>query len=113
MYKRHLEFVEEASKKFEENYKLQTYRNNDEDLIALRWGWGEDCIRVYELGDYIGAFDNWFKKPTTKQKLEDVCNTINELKYDLNKEEVIEIAKCLNTQEKKYEIVLIEKLKTR
>lgn len=62
IYKEHLEFMEEAKKAFEENERLETYRNENEVLIALRYGMDRDCIQVYELGEEIGFFANIMKK---------------------------------------------------
>lgn len=51
-----LEFVEEAKKAFTENDDFTTYRNKEENFIALRGGMRDDCMTVYELGDPVGNF---------------------------------------------------------
>ncbi|PAD73942.1 hypothetical protein [Paenibacillus campinasensis] len=53
---KHLAFVDEAAKAFEDNPKYETYYNADRDLIALRFGADRDCIKVYELGEPVGFF---------------------------------------------------------
>ncbi|GGJ51247.1 hypothetical protein [Virgibacillus salexigens] len=52
----HLSFVNEAKEVFESDIKIKTYRNDDDSLIALRYGAEEDCILVYELGECIANF---------------------------------------------------------
>jgi hypothetical protein len=56
IYPEHLEFVAEAAKAFEEHLALETYKNKEGDLIALRFGADRDCIQVYELGEPVGFF---------------------------------------------------------
>lgn len=62
LYKHHLNFVEEAKRAFETDYKLFTYRNKDDDLIALRYGEDHDCINVFELGEQKAFLHNIMKK---------------------------------------------------
>lgn len=50
--------MEEAKKAFDENYRLETYRNESDTLIALRYGMDRDCIKIYELGEEVGFFAN-------------------------------------------------------
>lgn len=54
--KEHLEFLEEAKEVFEQDPFLETWRNKDEDLIALRMGMDRDCVLIYELGTEIANF---------------------------------------------------------
>ncbi|MGN7359977.1 hypothetical protein ACTHPF_26730 [Paenibacillus sp. SAF-054] len=56
IYPRHLEFVNEAARAFEDHLTLETYMNKDGDLIALRFGLDRDCVKVYELGEPVGFF---------------------------------------------------------
>lgn len=56
IYPKHLEFVAEAARAFEEHLAWETYMNKEGDLIALRFGTDRDCIQVYELGEPIGFF---------------------------------------------------------
>ncbi|MGD7046996.1 hypothetical protein FZC83_02025 [Rossellomorea marisflavi] len=51
-----LEFLDEAIKGFNLNSNLTTYRSEDESFIALRCGFREDCIAIYELGSPVGNF---------------------------------------------------------
>lgn len=51
-----LEFVEEAKGRFTGDDDLTTYRNDEESFIALRGGFREDCMTVYELGRPVGNF---------------------------------------------------------
>lgn len=52
--KEHLDFMEAAKKEFENNLHLETYRNESNTLIALRYGMDRDCIQIFELGDKVG-----------------------------------------------------------
>lgn len=52
----HLNFLEEAKQAFIDNPLQETYRNADEDLIALRYGMDRDCVLIYELGDKVAFF---------------------------------------------------------
>ncbi|MCP1159325.1 hypothetical protein [Bacillus infantis] len=57
-----LQFVEEAKNVFTNNDELTTYRNEEETFIALRGGFREDCITVYELGNPVGMFTEQLPK---------------------------------------------------
>lgn len=52
----HLAFVDEAAKAFEDHLNWEIYMNKEGDLIALRFGYDRDCIKVYELGEPVGFF---------------------------------------------------------
>lgn len=58
----HLNFMEEAKTAFEENYRLETYRNENDTLIALRYGMDRDCIQIYKLDGEVGFFANIMNK---------------------------------------------------
>lgn len=62
IYREHLDFMEEAKVAFEENARLETYRNAEGTFIALRYGVDRDCIKIYELGGEIGFFANIMNK---------------------------------------------------
>lgn len=62
LYKHHLDFVDKAKQAFEEDYKLFTYRNKDDDLIALRYGEDHDCINIFELGEQKAFLHNVMDK---------------------------------------------------
>jgi hypothetical protein len=49
-----LKFLEEARQAFQENENWATYRDDNEEFIALRTGLFEDCITIYELGSPVG-----------------------------------------------------------
>lgn len=51
-----LEFVEEAKKMFTENDAMTTYRNEKEEFVALRGGFLDRSMTVYELGRPVGYF---------------------------------------------------------
>lgn len=51
-----LKFMWEAKKVFEVYPYRETYRNEDETLIALRMGEDRDCVMVYELEGYVANF---------------------------------------------------------
>ncbi|HLR58873.1 MAG TPA: hypothetical protein VK094_00145 [Pseudogracilibacillus sp.] len=59
--KHHLEFLEESKREFEYEPLFETWRNDDETLIALRTGADRDCIEVYELGDRVANFTQQIK----------------------------------------------------
>ena len=50
IHQNEFDFVEEAKKVFENDSRLETYMNANEDLIALRCGPNRDCINIYQLG---------------------------------------------------------------
>jgi hypothetical protein len=52
----HLSFVVEAKKVFHEYPLMETYRNKEQTLIALRMGMDRDCIMVYELDEAVANF---------------------------------------------------------
>lgn len=56
------DFFEEAKKAFENDARLETYRNANEDLIALRCGPDRDCINIYQLGSEVLFGHNVMKK---------------------------------------------------
>lgn len=58
IYREHLDFMEEARQAFEIDERLETYRNDSDTLIALRYGIDRDCIRIYKLGEEVGFFAN-------------------------------------------------------
>lgn len=51
-----LEFLNEAREQLKKNPDYTTYRSEKENFIALRTGFREDCITVYELGSPVGNF---------------------------------------------------------
>jgi hypothetical protein len=53
---KHLAFVEEAKRIFEDSPRRETHWNKEQDLIALRFGEDRDCVVVYELGEFVGNF---------------------------------------------------------
>lgn len=52
----HLKFLEEAKQAFINDPILETYRNEDDEYIALRVGLGRDCLLVFELGEEVANF---------------------------------------------------------
>jgi hypothetical protein len=60
-----LQFVEDAKKYFETKEGRivgSTYEDTKLGYIALRWGMLDDCMKVFELGDEIGFFENWIDR---------------------------------------------------
>lgn len=51
-----LDFLNEAKEQLSKNPDFTTYRDEKENFIALRTGFREDCIAVYELGNPVGNF---------------------------------------------------------
>ncbi len=58
IFTHHLEFLEEAKAAFNENPRFETYRNEHDSLIALRYGRDRDSILVFELGMKVAFFHN-------------------------------------------------------
>jgi hypothetical protein len=54
--KRHLIFLEEAKKAFIENPHVDTYRNVENNLIALRCGDDLNSIEIHKLSGRVGYF---------------------------------------------------------
>ncbi|AZV43606.1 hypothetical protein BAOM_2997 [Peribacillus asahii] len=86
-------FLEKAKKGFEENKEWTTYRDEEENFIALRTGMFEDCITVYELSNPVGIFTEQLTRQNNKVidyddygRLKEIEKTMNELRYYLNKD---------------------------
>ncbi len=62
IHQNEFDFVEEAKKVFENDARLETYMNANEDLIALRCGPDRDCINIYQLGREVLFAHNVMKK---------------------------------------------------
>jgi hypothetical protein len=58
----HLDFMEEAKKAFEAYQRYETYRNDSNTLIALRYGVDRDCIQIFKLGSEVAFFENIMSK---------------------------------------------------
>ena len=58
----HFNFFEEALTAFEEDEKLQTYRDKDNKFIALRRGVARDCVQVFKLDGEIAFLHNIIEK---------------------------------------------------
>jgi len=57
-----LKFVEGAKDFFNKSKKHFTYRDKDDEYIALRYGLDGDCIKVYQLGKELELFEQWCDK---------------------------------------------------
>jgi hypothetical protein len=49
-------------KAFEENERIETYRDTDDQFIALRYGPDRDCLMVFELGEEVAFLHNIMSK---------------------------------------------------
>lgn len=49
VYMDELKFTHEAIGYFEQHPEKVSYTNADEDLIALRWGMDNDCVKVLKI----------------------------------------------------------------
>lgn len=58
LYKKDLEFYEEAKKVFGDNDHLETYRDENDEYIALRRGMDRDCIQIFKLDGEVAFFNN-------------------------------------------------------
>lgn len=58
LYQEDLDFYQEAKEAFENNQRLETYTNNEEEYIALRYGADRDCIKLYKLDGEVAFFNN-------------------------------------------------------
>lgn len=86
IYREHLDFMEEARKAFDGNLRLETYRNKDESLLALRYGMDRDCIQIYKLGDEVGFFSNMMNvapRLYTEKQIQNIKRSNNALRRDL------------------------------
>lgn len=59
--KEQFDFVEEARDAFESYPAMETYRNEEETLLAFRYGLNRDCILVYQIDGTIGRFTQMLK----------------------------------------------------
>lgn len=78
--KQHLDFVQEAKEVFEAAPLLETYRNDDDTLIALRMGMDRDCVEVWELGNKIANFVQQMDPYPMPRKV------VREFSYDMEKQ---------------------------
>lgn len=62
IYQEDLDFLEEAKQAFQGNPRQETYRNDDETHIALRYGLDRDCIYIYKLGPKVLFANNIMPK---------------------------------------------------
>ncbi|KQL37155.1 hypothetical protein [Psychrobacillus sp. FJAT-21963] len=62
IYQEDLDFLEEAKQAFNNNSRLETYRNKGNTYIALRYGMDRDCILIYKLGDEVMFAHNIMNK---------------------------------------------------
>lgn len=92
---KHLEFLDECRKVFNNEILRTTHINEDGDLIALRYGADRDCIEMLELGQEI-AFFAQILKPTDADEFiqevgkfydRDVCEIRDELGWFVEKME--------------------------
>lgn len=60
--KEHLEFFEEAKEAFNDRPRLETYRNEDETFIALRYGMDRDSMLVFSLDTKVAFLHNVLDK---------------------------------------------------
>lgn len=82
MNKDTLEFVEKCAEAFEKNGDMYTFR--DDNYIGLRYGFDEDCIKVFRIGSEVGFFENWFPTKTDSQKLEFAIKLLDSIKGKLS-----------------------------
>lgn len=52
----HLDFMREARRTFNNDPRLETHRNDDDTLIALRMGPDRDCIEIHKLDGRVANF---------------------------------------------------------
>lgn len=62
IYQEDLDFLEESKKEFQKNSRYETYRNESETHIALRYGEGRDCILIFKLGEKVLFANNIMPK---------------------------------------------------
>ena len=62
IYQEDLDFLEEAKQAFQANIHQETYRNEEETHIALRYGEDRDCIYIYKLGEKVLFANNIMAK---------------------------------------------------
>lgn len=79
-----LNFLEEAKKGFD-SIETITYIDKNKKFIALRTGFREDCLVVYELGNEIGNFTEQLPKQHTVIIDYDELDRYKKLENKLNK----------------------------
>lgn len=83
--KESLDFMNEAREVFEKNLDLTTYRDDNEEFIALRSGLFDDCMMIYELGSQVGNFVNQLPK---QHKVSVEYDELETLKKDKKKVDI-------------------------
>ncbi|QJT71671.1 hypothetical protein [Psychrobacillus phage Spoks] len=62
VYQEDLDFLEESKDAFNNNLRLEPYRNDKETHIALRYGLDRDCIKICKLGESVLFANNVMNK---------------------------------------------------
>jgi hypothetical protein len=86
--KRHLAFVQEVNRVFEDEPLRETCRSEDDSLIALRMGMDRDCIDLYELGDHVALFAQQTEPCPMPRR------TVREFAFDMEKQLLANDHKC-------------------
>lgn len=91
-----LQFLEEAKKEFD-NIERTTYRNETEGFIALRTGFMEDGLEIFELGNKVGFFTEQLPRQHTKIIEYDELERLRKLEKEYKK--VYKILKYIDNNE--------------
>jgi hypothetical protein len=87
-----INFVNKAKEYFErEDGKVLGSTYHDKNYIALRWGMFDDCLKVYELGEEIGLFEEWTDRPKDTDYLDTYIKLIEKKNYYLTTQQLNEL----------------------
>lgn len=96
-----IDFVNKAKEYFEtEEGKVigSTYTDKKLGYIALRWGMFDDCLKVYELGEEVGFFEQWLDRVPNSEYINTYIKMIESKKYDLNNGQLDRLQKLIDTR---------------
>jgi hypothetical protein len=91
-----LKFVEEAKEHFEKDGKYEGATYHNKDYIALRWGIFDDCLKVYELGEEVGFFEQWLDRVTNNEMIDYFIRKLErEIYMDYTEEQISRLEKLI------------------
>jgi hypothetical protein len=86
-----IEFVNKAKEYFKTQEGMvlgSTYIDKDLGYIALRWGMFDDCLKVYELGQEVGLFEEWLDRVPDEEYINEYIKLIEKKDYKLTEEQL-------------------------
>jgi hypothetical protein len=98
-----LEFIENAKQYFEsEEGKIvgSTYQDDKLGYIGLRWGLLDNCIKVYELGDEVGFFEDWVDRVPYQEQIDYYIRRIEYNDLYITPEQIGKLQNIINRKTK-------------